>query len=46
MGDRLGRALTIRQGVGSEIQVRPDPATGTVDVGGRVALVEVRDLAG
>ena len=46
MGDRLARALTIRQGVGSEIHVRPDPATGTVDVGGRVALVEVRDLAG
>ena len=36
MGDRLGRPLTIRQGVGSELYVRPDPAAGTVDVGGRV----------
>ena len=34
MGDRLGRPLTIRQGVGSELLVRPDPAAGTVDVGG------------
>jgi predicted PhzF superfamily epimerase YddE/YHI9 len=44
MGDRLGRPLTIRQGVGSELSVRPDPAAGTVDVGGRSTLVEVRDL--
>jgi predicted PhzF superfamily epimerase YddE/YHI9 len=44
MGDRLGRPLTIRQGVGSELSVRPDPASGTVDVGGRSTLVEVRDL--
>ena len=42
-GRPLGRALTIRQGVGSELHVRPDPAAGTVDVGGRVELVEVRD---
>jgi predicted PhzF superfamily epimerase YddE/YHI9 len=42
MGDRLGRPLVIRQGVGSELQVRPDAAAGTVDVGGRVALSEVR----
>jgi predicted PhzF superfamily epimerase YddE/YHI9 len=42
MGDRIGRPLTIRQGVGSELYVRPDPAAGTVDVGGRVAMVEVR----
>jgi predicted PhzF superfamily epimerase YddE/YHI9 len=42
MGDRLGRPLTIRQGVGSELLVRPDPAAGTVDVGGRCALVETR----
>jgi predicted PhzF superfamily epimerase YddE/YHI9 len=45
MGDRLGRALTIRQGVGSELLVRPDPAAGTVDVGGRCRLDAVRDFA-
>jgi predicted PhzF superfamily epimerase YddE/YHI9 len=44
MGDRLGRELVIRQGVGSELIVRPDPTAGTVDVGGRVELVEVRPL--
>jgi predicted PhzF superfamily epimerase YddE/YHI9 len=44
MGDRLGRPLIIRQGVGSELLVRPDPGAGTVDVGGRVELVEVRDF--
>ncbi len=42
MGDRLGRPLTIRQGVGSELLVRPDPASGTVDVGGRCRLEQVR----
>jgi predicted PhzF superfamily epimerase YddE/YHI9 len=36
MGDRLGRPLTIRQGVASELQVRPDLSAGTVDVGGFV----------
>lgn len=41
MGGRLGRALTIRQGVGSEILVRPGP-DGTVEIGGRVERVEVR----
>jgi predicted PhzF superfamily epimerase YddE/YHI9 len=46
MGDRLGRDLVIRQGVGSELLVRPDPSAGTVDVGGRVELVEVRALEG
>lgn len=45
MGDRLGRPLTIRQGVGSELLVRPDPAAGTVDVGGRCRLDAVRDFA-
>ncbi len=45
MGDVLGRDLVIRQGVGSELLVRPDPVGGTVDVGGRVELVEVRDGA-
>lgn len=41
MGARLGRAVTIRQGVGSEIRVRPG-ADRTVEVGGRCALVGVR----
>ena len=45
LGDVLGRDLVIRQGVGSELIVRPDPLAGTVDVGGRVELVEVRPLA-
>jgi predicted PhzF superfamily epimerase YddE/YHI9 len=44
MGGRLGRPLTIRQGTGSELLVRPDPAAGTVDVGGRCRLVEVRSF--
>jgi predicted PhzF superfamily epimerase YddE/YHI9 len=43
MGARLGRPLVIRQGVGSELHVRPDPAAGTVDVGGRCRQVEVRE---
>lgn len=43
MGDLLGCVLTISQGVGSELYAVPDPATGLVDVGGRVELVEVRD---
>lgn len=42
MGERLQRAVTIRQGVGSEIVVRPGP-NGAVEIGGRCALVEVRD---
>ncbi len=41
MGDRLGRALTIRQGVGSEILVRPQD-DGSVEIGGRVTLIERR----
>jgi predicted PhzF superfamily epimerase YddE/YHI9 len=41
MGDRLGRPLTIRQGVGSELHVRT-PGDGWIDVGGRVELVEHR----
>lgn len=44
MGDMLGRDLVIRQGVGSELLVRPDLTTGTVAIGGRVELVEVRDF--
>ena len=44
MGQVLGRPLTIRQGVGSEILVRPQP-DGTVVIGGRVELVETREYA-
>jgi predicted PhzF superfamily epimerase YddE/YHI9 len=43
MGDRLGRPVTIRQGVGSEIVVRPQD-DGTVEIGGRVELLEVREF--
>jgi predicted PhzF superfamily epimerase YddE/YHI9 len=42
LGDRLGRPITIRQGIGSEIVVRPDPVDGTVAIGGRVEVVEIR----
>jgi predicted PhzF superfamily epimerase YddE/YHI9 len=41
IGDRLQRALTIRQGVGSEIRVRPGPE-GTVEIGGTSALEGIR----
>ena len=44
MGDRLGRALTIRQGRGSELHVRPGP-DGTIEVGGRVLLESIRSIA-
>lgn len=44
MGDRLGRPLTIRQGVGSELLVHPDQVGGTVDVGGRCRFVEARSF--
>jgi predicted PhzF superfamily epimerase YddE/YHI9 len=44
MGSRLGRPLTIRQGVGSEILVRPG-SEGTVEVGGQTEIVETRDFA-
>ena len=43
MGDRLGRPVTIRQGVGSEILVRPR-ADGTVEIGGRGGIVERREF--
>jgi predicted PhzF superfamily epimerase YddE/YHI9 len=43
MGDLLGRSLTIRQGVGSEILVVPHPETGFVDIGGRVMPMEIRE---
>jgi predicted PhzF superfamily epimerase YddE/YHI9 len=42
MGGLLGRPLTIRQGVGSEIAVVP-AGDGTVEIGGRVELVERRE---
>jgi predicted PhzF superfamily epimerase YddE/YHI9 len=42
MGGRLGRPVTIRQGVGSEILVQPQP-DGTVEIGGRVELLETRE---
>jgi predicted PhzF superfamily epimerase YddE/YHI9 len=45
MGGDLRRDVTIRQGVGSEILVRPKP-DGTVEIGGRVELVEVREDPG
>jgi predicted PhzF superfamily epimerase YddE/YHI9 len=38
MGERLGRPLTIRQGVASELHVRT-PGDGWIEVGGRVELV-------
>jgi predicted PhzF superfamily epimerase YddE/YHI9 len=44
MGDRIGRPLTIHQGVGSEILVRPGEDE-TIEIGGRVGLVETREYA-
>jgi predicted PhzF superfamily epimerase YddE/YHI9 len=43
LGGELGRALTIRQGVGSRIEVRPAESGGLVEVGGRVERIETRD---
>ena len=40
----LGRALVIRQGAGSELRARPGH-DGSVEVGGRVGLVETREHA-
>ena len=45
LGARLGRALAISQGVGSEIAVGLGP-DGTIEIGGRCALVEVREYTG
>jgi hypothetical protein len=42
MGGLLGRPITIHQGVGSEILVRPQP-DGSVEIGGRVEPVEARE---
>ncbi len=44
MGGFLGRPLTIRQGIGSEIVVRPR-TDGTIEIGGLVELVETREYA-
>ena len=41
LGSILDRAFTIRQGRGSEIQVRPN-GDGAIEIGGRVVLDEVR----
>ena len=41
LGSMLDRAFTIRQGRGSEIQVRP-VGDGAIEIGGRVVLDEVR----
>lgn len=45
MGAKIGRPLTIRQGVGSELHVRPGP-DGTVEVGGRCGFLETREYSG
>jgi predicted PhzF superfamily epimerase YddE/YHI9 len=42
MGDLLRRPLTIRQGVGSEINVVPHD-DGTIEIGGRTEIVEARE---
>lgn len=44
MGSLLGRPLTIRQGLGSEILVRPQ-LDGTIEIGGRVEFVERREYS-
>ena len=44
MGGMLGRSLTIRQGKGSELYVRPGHG-GTVEVGGRVVEDDVREYS-
>lgn len=43
LSHELGRALDIRQGVGSQILTRPLP-DNTIEIGGRVALLEARAL--
>ena len=45
MGGLLGRPLEIRQGLASQLLVRPGPA-GRVEVGGRVEPVEDREVEG
>lgn len=41
MGDLLGRPLTIRQGVGSEIVVLPHD--DGIEIGGRTEIIQTRD---
>jgi predicted PhzF superfamily epimerase YddE/YHI9 len=43
LGRELGRPLTVHQGAGSRIDVRPAAEGGLVEVGGRVERVETRD---
>ena len=43
LSDMLGRKLRIHQGEGSLILAEPKP-DGTVEVGGRVEMVEKRDV--
>jgi predicted PhzF superfamily epimerase YddE/YHI9 len=45
LGAELDRPLTIHQGVGSRIDVRPADDAGLVEIGGRVERVETRDYA-
>jgi predicted PhzF superfamily epimerase YddE/YHI9 len=45
MGGMLGRPLEIHQGVGSVLQVRMGPEPDSVEVGGRVEAVGVREIA-
>jgi predicted PhzF superfamily epimerase YddE/YHI9 len=45
LGGELGRALTISQGVGSRIDVRPGEDPLAVEIGGRVERIEAREYA-
>lgn len=45
LADHLGRPLTIHQGMGSVIHARPE-ASGSVAIGGRVVLADVRNDPG
>lgn len=45
LADRLGRPIKIRQGKGSLIVAEPR-GDGSVEIGGRTELVEVRDYKG
>lgn len=45
LAHRLGRRITIRQGEGSVILAEPR-ADGSVEIGGRTELVEIRDYRG
>jgi predicted PhzF superfamily epimerase YddE/YHI9 len=45
LGRELARPLTIHQGVGSRIDVRPAQDGGLIEIGGRVERVETRDYA-